>query len=45
MPNMLLDAAGRQSLMGEFLRTHRYRLLAIGLNWAEAIEGIIGRVG
>jgi FkbM family methyltransferase len=30
---------GTPELMGEFFRTHRYRLFAIGLNWAEAIEG------
>jgi len=30
---------GTPELIGEFFRTHRYRLFAIGLNWAEAIEG------
>jgi FkbM family methyltransferase len=29
---------GMPELMGEFFRTHRYRLFASGLNWAEAIE-------
>jgi FkbM family methyltransferase len=30
---------GTPELISEFFRTHRYRLFAIGLNWAEAIEG------
>ena len=30
---------GTPELLGEFFRTHRYRLFAIGQNWAEAIEG------
>ncbi|MGA8215704.1 MAG: FkbM family methyltransferase [Candidatus Sulfotelmatobacter sp.] len=30
---------GTPELLGEFFRAHRYRLFAIGRNWAEAIEG------
>jgi hypothetical protein len=30
---------GTPALMGEFFRTHRYCLFAIGRNWAEKIEG------
>jgi FkbM family methyltransferase len=30
---------GTPGLMAEFFRTYRYRLFAIGRNWAEAIEG------
>lgn len=34
-----LRGGGTPELMGEFFRTHRYRLFAIGRNWAEEIEG------